>query len=62
MTFVGTLRKNKGQQEKKEWFDEECATVNEDKKFAKARAIQIQNRTRATKLNAMNEYKQARRR
>jgi hypothetical protein len=44
-------------QEKKEWFDEECATVNEEKNCARTRAIQIQNRTRAAKLTAMNEYK-----
>jgi hypothetical protein len=49
-------------QEKKEWFDEECATANGEKNCARARAIQIQNRTRATKLTAMNEYRQAQRR
>jgi hypothetical protein len=46
---LGYLRK----QEKKEWFDEECATVNEEKNCARARAA---------KLTAMNEYRQTRRR
>jgi hypothetical protein len=37
-------------QEKKECFDEECATVNEEKNCARPRAIQIQNKTRVAKL------------
>jgi hypothetical protein len=45
-----------------EWFDEQCATVNEEKNCARVRVIQIQNRTRAANLNLMNEYRQARRR
>jgi hypothetical protein len=52
----------KEKQEKKEWFDEEYATVNEEKNCAREPAIQIQNRTRAAKHTAMNEYRQARRR
>jgi hypothetical protein len=49
-------------QEKKEWFDEECATVNDEKNCERAQAIQIQNRTRAAKFTAMNEFRQARKR
>jgi hypothetical protein len=44
-------------QENKKWFDEECATINEEKNCARARPIQIQNRTRAAKLTVMNEYR-----
>jgi hypothetical protein len=36
--------------------------VNEKKSCARARANQIQNRTRAAKLTAMKKYRQARRR
>jgi hypothetical protein len=35
--------------------DEECATINEEKNCARARAIHIQNRSRAAKLTGMNE-------
>jgi hypothetical protein len=38
----------------KEWFDEECAKVNEEKNAARERAIQIKTR------EAKNAYKQAR--
>jgi hypothetical protein len=41
-------------------FDEECTTVNEEKNCARARTIQIENKTRAAKLTAMNGYRQAR--
>jgi hypothetical protein len=54
---VWVTRKNKAKN--KEWFDEEYPTVNEEKNCARARAFQIQNRTRAAKLAAMNEYRQA---
>jgi hypothetical protein len=47
----------KHKQEKKEWFDEECGTVNEDKNRARPRAIQIKNKTRAARFTAMNEYR-----
>jgi hypothetical protein len=40
----------------------ECGTVNEEKNCGRARAIQIQNRTRAAKLTVMDEYRQAQRR
>jgi Zn-finger protein len=53
---------SKWKQENKVWSDKECATVNEKNNCAKVRAIQIQNRTRAAKLTAINEYRQARRR
>jgi hypothetical protein len=39
-----------------------CATVNKEKNCVRARVIQIQNRTRAAKLTAINEYRQSRRR
>jgi hypothetical protein len=39
-----------------------CATANEEKNCAIARAIQIRNRTRAAKFTARNEYRQTRRR
>jgi hypothetical protein len=45
--------------EKKEWFDVECATVNEEKNRARTQVIQTQNKTRAAQLTAMNEYRQA---
>jgi hypothetical protein len=47
---IGYTRK----QAYKEWFDEECAEVNEEKNAARERAIQI--KTRGTK----NAYKLAR--
>jgi hypothetical protein len=49
---VGCAQKGK----KKKWFDEECATVNEKKNFARIRTIEIQNKSRAAKITAMNEY------
>jgi hypothetical protein len=42
------------QQANKEWFDEECANVNEEKNFARERAIQIKIR------GVKNAYKLAR--
>jgi hypothetical protein len=58
---VATTTVGYGQkQEKKEWFDKECATGNEEKNCTGVRPIQIQNRTKPAKLTAMNEYKQAR--
>jgi hypothetical protein len=57
-----TTISNARKQENKEWFDEEWATVNEEKNCASVGVIQIQNRTRAAKLTAMNDYGQARRR
>jgi cytochrome c553 len=36
-------------------------TVNEEENCARGTAIQIQNRNKAEKLTAMNEYRQARR-
>jgi hypothetical protein len=47
---VGYTRK----QTNKEWFDEECAKVNEEKNTVRARAIQIKTR------GAKNAYKPAR--
>jgi hypothetical protein len=49
-TTIGYTRK----QANKEWFDEECAEVNEEKNAAREPAIQ--NNTRGTK----NAYKRAR--
>jgi hypothetical protein len=49
-TDTGYTRK----QANKEWFDEECATVNEEKNAARERAIQIKTR------QAKNAYKLAR--
>jgi hypothetical protein len=43
-----------GKQANKEWFDEECAKVNEEKKAARERAIHIKTR------GAKNVYKLAR--
>jgi putative N-acetylmannosamine-6-phosphate epimerase len=45
-TTVGYTR----EQEKREWFDEECVMVNEEKNCDKAWTIQIQNITRAREL------------
>jgi hypothetical protein len=47
---IGYTRK----QANKEWFDEECAEVNEEKNAARDRAIQIKTR------GAKNAYKLAR--
>jgi hypothetical protein len=44
---IGYTRK----QANKEWFDEECAQVNEEKNAAKERAIQIKTK------GAKNDYK-----
>jgi hypothetical protein len=49
---VGYAQKEK----KKKWFDEECATVNEEKNLARVRTIEIQNKSRAAKITVMNEY------
>jgi hypothetical protein len=46
---IGYTRK----QANKEWFDEECAKVNEEKNAARERAIQIKTR------GAKNTYKLA---
>jgi hypothetical protein len=55
-TTMGYVQKPQNQ----EWFDEECATVNEENNRTRVRAIQIQNRTRAAKLTAMYIYRLAR--